>query len=133
MNFDLNINNYSLDELIQMFDLPTNFDKNIIEIKETKLRDSINNNNEINNDIRNQTINFITKAKNLILNGNNKNNNSDIEFLKNVYHATAVEFKPSKLENNAEHMVQIRKTKDYVESDPGKYFTSELNPIKSSH
>ena len=43
MNFDLNINNYSLDELIQMFDLPTNFDKNIIEIKETKLRNEVTN------------------------------------------------------------------------------------------
>ena len=46
MSFDLNINNYTRDELIQMFELPANFDKNILEIKEVKLRDSINNNKE---------------------------------------------------------------------------------------
>jgi hypothetical protein len=44
MSFDLNINNYTRDELIQMFELPSNFDKNILEIKEVKLRESINNN-----------------------------------------------------------------------------------------
>ena len=31
MNFDLNIHNYKLNELIDMFDLPNNYDKNIIE------------------------------------------------------------------------------------------------------
>ena len=29
MNFDLNIENYTRDELIQMFELPLNFDKSI--------------------------------------------------------------------------------------------------------
>ena len=36
MNFDLNIGNYSIEELTDMFDLPTNFDKNMVEIKETQ-------------------------------------------------------------------------------------------------
>ena len=68
--FDLNIENYNRNELIEMFELPSNFDRNIVEIKETKLRDSINNNNEINKDTRVKTINFLTKAKNIILEGN---------------------------------------------------------------
>ena len=33
MNFDLNINNYNRDELIDMLDLPPNFDNKMIEIK----------------------------------------------------------------------------------------------------
>ena len=49
MNFDLNIENYTRDELIQMFELPLNFDKNIVEMKEAKLKDSIVNNQEIPN------------------------------------------------------------------------------------
>jgi hypothetical protein len=68
MNFDLNIDNYTRDELIQMFELPSNFDRSIIEIKEVKLKDSIVNNNEINKDTKVQTMNFLTKAKNVILN-----------------------------------------------------------------
>ena len=40
-NFDLNINNYSRIELEQIFELPPNYDENIIEIKETKLKQNI--------------------------------------------------------------------------------------------
>jgi hypothetical protein len=72
MNFDLNIENYTRDELIQMFELPLNFDKNIIDIKEAKLRDNIINNKEIDKDTQLKTINFIVKAKNIILNENKK-------------------------------------------------------------
>jgi len=64
MNFDLNIDNYSRDELIEMFELPPNFDENIIDMKEAKLRDSIINNKEINKDTQEKTLNFIIKAKN---------------------------------------------------------------------
>ena len=70
MNFDLNTNNYNIEELIQMFELPPQFDKNIVEIKEAKLRESILKNNQINYDTKEKTIHFIVKAKNLILNSN---------------------------------------------------------------
>ena len=72
MNFDLNIDNYKRDELIQMFELPIHFDKNIVEIKESKLRESILNNNDINKETQAKTINFLVKAKNIILNDDKK-------------------------------------------------------------
>ena len=68
MNFDLNIENYNRDELIEMFELPKNFDKNIVDIKESRLKDSIVNNKEINKETRVKTLIFLTKAKNIILN-----------------------------------------------------------------
>ena len=68
MNFVLNIENYTSDELIQMFELPSNFDRNIIDIKESKLRERIINNTEINKDTQIKTLNFLLKAKNIILN-----------------------------------------------------------------
>ena len=52
MNFDLNIENYTRGELIEMFELPSNFDRNIVEIKESKLRDTIVNNSKINKGYR---------------------------------------------------------------------------------
>ena len=67
MNFDLNIENYATEELIQMFELPKNFDENIVKINETKIKDKINNNTEINNKTKVETLKFITEAKNLIL------------------------------------------------------------------
>ena len=74
MRFDLNIENYTRDELIDMFELPSNFDKNILEIKESKLKDSIINNIEIENETKTKTLNFIIKAKNIILNGKQPGN-----------------------------------------------------------
>jgi len=66
MSFDLNIDNYTRGELIEMFDLPEQFDRNIVEIKEAKLRDNIINTKQIKKDTQIQTINFLSKAKNII-------------------------------------------------------------------
>jgi hypothetical protein len=138
MNFDLDIENYSKDELIQMFELPPNFDRNIVEIKETKLKDSINNNRDIDKETRVKTVNFLNKAKNIILdekkNFNNDfnidSNNKFDDILSNVYHSSEIKLKKSKLEDKAEHMIQVRPPRPYLESDPGTYFPGSTNPIK---
>jgi hypothetical protein len=133
MSFDLNINNYSRDELIQMFDLPTNFDRNILEINETKLKDNIINNTEINKETQTQTLNFIIKAKNIILNGrqnaNNKNNHPFQKKIEDFYNSS-YELKTSKLEDSQEHMVQVRDTKPYLSSYPSEFFPGVINPLK---
>ena len=59
--FDLNIDNYSVSELIEMFGLPNNFNKNMIENKEINLRNSILNNTEINKQTKEDTLNFVIK------------------------------------------------------------------------
>ena len=127
MNFDLNIENYSRDELIEMFELPPNFDKNIIEIKEAKLRDSIINNREINQDTQEKTLNFLIKAKNIIL--NEKKENKLDKLLETVYHGN-FGLQPTKVENINEHMVQVRKEKPYISSAPSDYFSGIINPLK---
>lgn len=131
MNFDLNIENYTRNELIEMFELPPNFDKDIVEIKETKLRDNIFKNTEINKDTKVQTINFLTKAKNIILNENKpkKEDKSLKDIVVDLYH-TSYELKPSQLEDNGEHMVQVRKEKPYISSSPSEFFPGVINPIK---
>ena len=131
MNFDLNIENYTKDELIEMFELPSNFDKNIVEIKEAKLRDNIFKNTQINKDTKVKTINFLTKAKNIILNENNtkKEDNSLKDILLDLYH-TSYELKPSQLEENKEHMVQIRKERPFISSSPSNFFPGVINPLK---
>lgn len=131
MNFDLNIENYTRNELIEMFELPPNFDKDIVEIKETKLRDNIFKNTEINKDTKVQTINFLTKAKNIILNENKpkKEDKSLKNIVVDLYH-TNYELKPSQLEDNGEHMVQVRKEIPYLSSNPSEFFPGIINPIK---
>jgi hypothetical protein len=129
MNFDLNIDNYTRDELLQMFELPPNFDRNILEIKEVKLRDSIVNNKEINNDTKVKTMNFLTNAKNVILN----NLTDKIEDLKNIFansYNTTFDLKTTAIEEPSEHMVQVRNERPFVQSFPSEFFPGTINPIR---
>jgi hypothetical protein len=129
MNFDLNIENYTRNELIEMFELPTNFDKNIVEIKELKLRDSIVNNKDINKNTQINTINFLTKAKNIILNESKKETTSFQNKIEDFYNSS-YELKSSKLEDTNEHMIQVRPDKPYLSSYPSEFFPGVINPIK---
>ena len=129
MNFDLNIENYTRNELIEMFELPQNFDKNIVEIKELKLRDSIVNNKNINKNTQINTINFLTKAKNIILNESKKETTSFQSKIEDFYNSS-YELKSSKLEDTNEHMIQVRPDKPYLSSYPSEFFPGVINPIK---
>jgi len=132
MSFDLNIENYTREELIEMFELPSNFDRNIVEIKESKLRDNITNNNQINKDTKLKTINFLIKAKNIILNENKQLNLSSFEKKledANVYH-TNYKLKPTKLESTDGHMLQNPDNSPYISSFPSEFFNGVINPLK---
>jgi len=127
MSFDLNINNYTRDELIEMFELPANFDKNILEIKEVKLRDSINNNKEISKDTKVKTMNFLIKAKNIILNNNNSSvteSQPQNDNQKNRY-----DLKFTTLLDPSEHMVQVQPETEFRHSFSDTTFKGVLNPI----
>ena len=129
MSFDLNIDNYTRHELIEMFELPEHFDRNIVEIKEAKLRDNIINNKQIKKDTQIQTINFLTKAKNIILNETKQQNKSFQQKIEDFYNSS-YELKTSKLDNPQEHMVQLRPEKPYLSSFPSEFFPGIINPLK---
>jgi len=133
MNFDLNIDNYTRDELIDMFELPSNFDKNIVEIKESKLRDTIINNKDINKETQLETINFIVKAKNIILNNNKQNKNETesafINVLSDIYNSQN-QLKKTDLVDKNEHMVQVNSVQPHLTSYPSEFFQGVINPIK---
>ncbi len=128
MSFDLNIDNYTRDELIEMFDLPQHFDRNIVEIKEAKLRDSIINNTQIKKDTQIQTIQFLTKAKNIIL--NEQKQNTPLQQKIEDFYNSSYELKTSKLDDTQEHMVQLRPEKPYLSSFPSEFFPGIINPLK---
>ena len=130
MNFDLNIDNYTRDELVEMFELPSNFDRNIIEIKEAKLKDNIINNKEINKETQVKTLNFLLKAKNIILNDSQKQKNTPFQKKIEDFYNSSYELKTSKLEEQEEHMVQVRPEKPYLSSYPSEFFPGIINPIK---
>ena len=131
MNFDLNVNNYTQKELIEMFELPQYFDKNIVEIKETKLKDNITNNKDINTETKTQLLQFLIKAKNIILNTNNVNN-TNTNFQKKIedFYNSSYELKSVDIDSPEEHMIQVRKEKPYLSSYPSEFFPGIINPLK---
>jgi hypothetical protein len=129
MNFDLNIDNYTRGELIEMFELPSEFNKKIIDIKEAKLIENIYNNDQINKDTKIQTINFITKAKNIILE-DNKSKNKPLQQKIEDFYNSSYELKQTVLEDPGEHMIQTRTNRPYLSSSPSEFFPGVINPIK---
>jgi hypothetical protein len=113
-----------------MFELPSNFDRNIVEIKESRLKDSIINNKEINKETQVKTLNFLIKAKNIILNDSQQPKNGILQKKIEDFYNSSYELKTSKLEDMEEHMVQIRPEKPYLSSFPSEFFPGVINPIK---
>ena len=128
MNFDLNIDNYSKGELAEMFELPTEYDHNIFEIKEAKMRANLMNNTEITQTVLNNTLHFLARAKSILLDGEPKSNKA-VDFLENVYNSQ-YKLKPSTILDLGEHMVLEPKNKPYLDSFPSQFFPGVINPLK---
>ena len=133
MSFDLNINNYTKQELSSLFDLPPNYDNSILEIKESKMRENIMKNTEINKDTQIKTINFLVKAKNILLNnysGGKQEKKTELQEKIMDFYNSSYELKSTKLEDQQEHMVQVRPDKPYLSSFPSEFFPGVINPLK---
>ncbi len=126
----MNINNYKKNELIEMFDLPTNYDSQLVDIKEAKLKESILKNKEIKNEVRMKTIYFLTEAKKILLGDVYQK----VEYVKEKaqdYFNSIYDLKPVKIDDaDNEHMVQVRENRPYLSSFPSEFFPGVINPIK---
>jgi hypothetical protein len=126
MNFDLNIANYTKDELREMFDLPPNFDENMFDQKEAKLRETIINNNTISKETQVKILQFLLQTRKMLL---DNSSGSTLNMLEKIYN-TSFDLKPTELKDANEHMVQQRRDHPYLSSYPSQYFPGVINPIK---
>ena len=116
MSFDLNIDNYTIKELSDMFDLPPNYDKDMVDMRESKLKDSITSDQSITNEVQAKTLYFINQAKNML-----KDNVKD-------FIVSTFELKPTP--TTIDTMVQQRPDKPYLSSYPSEFFKGIINPLK---
>ena len=116
MSFDLNIGNYTIQELADMFELPSNYDKDIIDVKESKLKDSIANDRTIPGDVQAKTLYFINQAKNMLK--------------ENVKNFIVSSFELKQTPITVDTMVQQRPEKPYLSSYPSEFFQGIINPLK---
>ena len=129
MNFDLNIKNYNKDELIEMFDLPLKYDQQLVNSKETQLRESILGNSGVKEETKNKTLFFLTEAKKILLGDIYSKVQHAEEKVEDYFHSI-YDLKPTEIENKDEHMVQVRKSHPYLSSFPSEFFPGVINPIK---
>ena len=138
-NFDLNIGNYSKSELEEILELPTNYDENIIQMKETKLRQNIMNDLSVNPIIKTKTLAFITNIKNALtinIQKNNSANNvklgskiSDLaKTYKNVYNLDKTLDKSDVIDSGSTYIIKQSPT-PYGQSSPSEFYQGTLNPL----
>jgi hypothetical protein len=134
MSFDLNINNYKMNELIDIFQLSSNYDKYSLETNELKLRENIMKNQEISQEIKMKTVEFLFKAKNILLNINPtvSSNDSNQEFQETIkeFYNSSYKLKPVKVNDQYGHVIQEKKELPYLSSFPSEFFPGVINPLK---
>ena len=114
MSFDLTIDNYNKIELIDMFELPSNYDTYIVEQQESKLKESIlNNSGNITQQTRLKIVEFLKEAKKILLNG-----------------ITPKMTDLTKVSTLGGHDVQERPPEPYLTSFPTDYVKGVINPLK---
>lgn len=125
-NFDLNIKNYKREELKNMFDLPDNYDAQMIDTMEARFKNGILTNKKVSDETKAKTLFFLSEAKKVL-------REQVVNFednIKGVLKATSnYTLIPTPLDSNGEHMVQARDKKPYFRSLPREYFEGVINPI----
>ena len=138
-NFDLNIGNYSKAELEEILELPSNYDENVIQMKEAKLRQNIMSDLSIPSTVKTKTLGFITNVKNvLILNVNNNKSDSNanagskIQSLaksyNNVYNLNKSLDKSDLTSAGGTYIIKQPPT-PYGQSSPSEFYQGTINPL----
>jgi len=133
-NFDLNIKNYTIKELEELFELPTNYDDSIIEIQETKLRQNIISDRSIISSTKNNTLDFINKVKKTLVENlkSNLTPNTNVAKLaknwENIYNINKT-LESSDLINAGSTNIIKRPATPYGQSSPSEFYQGSINPL----
>jgi hypothetical protein len=133
-NFDLNINNYTIKELEDLFGLPNNYDETIIEIQETKLRQNIISDRSIISVTKNNTLDFINNVKKMLTENLKKNltPSTNVGRLaknwENIYNISKT-LESSDVNNVGSANIIKREVTPYGQSSPSEFYQGTINPL----
>ena len=134
LNFDLDIKNYTIRELEDLFELPNNYDETIIEIQETKLRHNIISDRSIMALTKNNTLDFINKVKKALTENLKKNLTPSTNVAKlaknweNIYNMNKT-LESSDVINAGSTNIIKRPTTPYGQSSPSEFYQGTINPL----
>ena len=130
-NFDLNINNYTKQDLEEMFELPKGYSDSLLNAKEVKIKKNIMSNKNIDVNLKPQIMNFLSTAKNIILDNSSE---SQIESLKstykNIYNLDKT-LKPSDTISDGGTFIIKKPLTPYGQSKPSEFYEGVINPLNN--
>ena len=134
--FDLNIQNYNVRELEEIFELSGNYDKSIIEMKESKLRQNILNDTTITKTVKQNTLTFITEVKQKLMENTNTNTNKNLingieelsNTFKNIYN-TEQSLYPTEIVSAGSTNIIKQSATPYAQSFPSEFYSGQINPL----
>ena len=143
MSFELNIHNYTIGELEEIFELPSGYDASIVEMKETKLRQNILSDQTISAETKKSTLTFLENTKKvLITNIQQKvgpNNLAKIDVSKKDGAVAGQSAGPSAVMTgdetpgldviDKENSIIKHRVDPYILANPSKYFKGSFNPL----
>jgi hypothetical protein len=132
-NFDLNIQKYTIKELEDIFELPSNYDESIVEIQETKMRQNILNDKSIISSTKNNTLTFLGQIKKALVNNiKDKKPFSGLENLaktyQNVYNLDKTLQKSDLIDSGSTNIIKQPPT-PYGQSLPSEFYQGTINPL----
>jgi len=131
-NFDLNVTNYTISELEEIFELPSNYDESMVETQETKLRQNILNDTNIHYSTKTNTLGFINQIKQILLKnikGLTKNKAENIKNTFNhIYNLDAGLQKSEIVDAGSTNIIKQSLT-PYGQSFPSEFYQGDINPL----
>ena len=133
-NFDLNINNYTIIELEELFELPSSYDESIIEIQETKLRENIISDKSIILSTKTTTLDFINNVKKTLIENLKSKliSNTNVDKLaknwENIYNMDKSLSSSDLIDSGSTNIIK-RSVTPYGQSSPSEFYQGSINPL----
>lgn len=132
---DYNIQNYTIHELVDLFELPSNYDSTMVDQRATTMSHNIMNDVSIRSDIKQMVLQFVQSAKALLSKQtvNNSNNMVNkirdmIQTYENIYHVDTSLQSSDTVQAGSTNIIQPKPT-PYGQSMPSEFYPGAINPL----
>ena len=133
-NLDLQINNYSINDLEKFFKLPKNklYGSNDVELKESKIRQQLFNSGHIDKRFKKDLIEFLEVAKNRLIDAKCKPNSDNVpSVIPQNYKLDNIDAPLYKVPNTRSENIIERPKTEYVYTQQSEFLPGNLNPLNT--
>jgi hypothetical protein len=131
-SFDLNIQNYTIKELEDIFELSHSYDENIVEMQETKLRQNILNDKNTVSTTKPNVLSFLTQIKSILVD-NIKNVSTNLDKIpkqyEQLYNLDKNLHQSEIMDAGSTSIIQPKVT-SYTNSLPSEFYKGSINPLE---